>query len=117
MSEYIANAGQTYLPVQENINVDFTPFEHPQKPNPLLRPLELSDSYRKNGFILSHLSLCLSTVVSGRKKRLTVWQIFSLQTQSYRPYPHSPCQSVFGNAVSYIRPDTAVQTQPSHLSF
>ena len=36
MSEYIANGGQTYIPIQENVNVDFMPFQHPKKPNPLL---------------------------------------------------------------------------------
>lgn len=35
MSEYIANAGQTYFPIRENINVDFIPFKHPAKPDPL----------------------------------------------------------------------------------
>ena len=53
MSEYIANGGQTYFPIQENIHVDFVPFQHPAKPKPLLKPLELSDSYLKNGFVLS----------------------------------------------------------------
>ena len=53
MSEYTANAGQTYFPIQENIHVDFMPFQHPAKPEPLLKPLELSKSYQENGFVLS----------------------------------------------------------------
>lgn len=42
MSTYIPNAGQTYFPIQENIHVDFMPFQRPAKPAPLLNPLELS---------------------------------------------------------------------------
>ena len=53
MSKYTANAGQTYFPIQENIHVDFMPFQHPAKPEPLLKPLELSKSYQENGFVLS----------------------------------------------------------------
>lgn len=53
MSDYIANAGQTYFPVQENIHIDFLPFQTPEKPDPLLKPLKLSSSYVENGFVLS----------------------------------------------------------------
>ena len=53
MSTYIPNAGQTYFPIQENIHVDFMPFQHPAKPAPLLNPLELSKAYQENGFVLS----------------------------------------------------------------
>lgn len=53
MNPYIANAGQTYLPVQENTDIDFLPFTPPAKPQPPLPPLELLTSYREKGFVLS----------------------------------------------------------------
>ena len=53
MKDYIANAGQTYLPIRDNIHVDFLPFEKPAKPDPLLPPLELREDYRERGFVLS----------------------------------------------------------------
>lgn len=52
-NNYTANAGQTYFPIQDNIYVDFVPFEHPEKPNPLLKPLELREDYAEKGFELS----------------------------------------------------------------
>ena len=33
---YIPNGGQTYLPVQDNINIPFVPYDPPAKPEPLL---------------------------------------------------------------------------------
>lgn len=53
MNEYIANAGQTYLPVRDNINIDFMSFTPPEKPDPPLKPLELRQSSREKGLILS----------------------------------------------------------------
>lgn len=53
MSDYTANAGQTYLPVRDNINVDFMPFEKPAKPEPLLPPLVLRQDYVEKGYVLS----------------------------------------------------------------
>lgn len=53
MNEYIANAGQTWFPVQENINVPFTDFTPPAKPEPLLTPLELTPAAKEKGLILS----------------------------------------------------------------
>lgn len=53
MSDYLANAGQTYFPVQENIYVDFLPFVPPKKPEPLLAPLELKSSCIEAGLVLS----------------------------------------------------------------
>lgn len=65
MSEYIANGGQTYFPIQENINVDFMPFQHPAKPKPLLKPLELSDPYLEKGFVLSFTEAAFSSRGNG----------------------------------------------------
>lgn len=53
MSDYLVNAGQTYLPVQENIHIDFLPFEPPKKPEPLLAPLKLKNSCIEAGLVLS----------------------------------------------------------------
>ena len=39
---YIASAGQTHIPFQENEGVPFVPFERPAKPEPPLAPLELT---------------------------------------------------------------------------
>lgn len=50
MTKYSANAGQTYMPVQENIHIDFLPYTTPEKPSPLLKPFELKPSYIENGF-------------------------------------------------------------------
>lgn len=52
MKDYIANAGQTYVPFKDNINIDLIPFEKPAEPNPLLKPLELSPEYIERGFVL-----------------------------------------------------------------
>ena len=53
MSQYIPNAGQTYLPICENIHIPFLSFERPAKPDPLLEPLILRQDYMEKGFILA----------------------------------------------------------------
>ena len=50
--DYIANAGQTYMPFKDNIHVDFLPYEKPAKPEPLLPELELRPDYIEKGFAL-----------------------------------------------------------------
>lgn len=50
---YVPNAGQTYLPCQENVHVPFAAYEKPAKPDPLLPQLELSEEYENNGFVLA----------------------------------------------------------------
>lgn len=42
MEEYLANAGQTYIPFQENTNVDILPYEKLNGPIPPLPELELN---------------------------------------------------------------------------
>ena len=41
MREYMASAGQTHMPVSENIHVRFAEFEAPSKPVPPLPEREL----------------------------------------------------------------------------
>lgn len=53
MDTYIANAGQTYLPVQENIHVPFQNFTKPQMPEPVLPPLELREDAALTGLVIS----------------------------------------------------------------
>ena len=49
---YLAGAGQTGLPVQENIHVPFLPFTPPARPDPLLPPLELTEEAVARGLAL-----------------------------------------------------------------
>ena len=49
---YIPNCGQTYLPVQDNINIPFLPFDPPAKPEPLLPLLELTSEAVEKGLVL-----------------------------------------------------------------
>ena len=49
---YIANAGQTYQPAQDNIHVPFKAFTPPAKPTPLLPALELTDEAVAKGYEL-----------------------------------------------------------------
>ena len=49
---YIATAGQTYIPFQENIHTDLLPFDPPAKPDPLLPELELTDEAIEKGYAL-----------------------------------------------------------------
>ena len=51
MSEYIANAGQTYMPFQENIQVDTLPYEPLKRPG--LPELELNEGMKARGAVLS----------------------------------------------------------------
>ena len=50
--DYIANAGQTYMPFKDNINVKFLPFDKPAKPEPLLPELELNPAAIEKGYVL-----------------------------------------------------------------
>ncbi len=50
--QYIPNAGQTYQPIKDNINIDLLPFDPPAKPNPLLEPLALTQEAIDKGYIL-----------------------------------------------------------------
>jgi len=50
--EYIANGGQTYIPCQDNIHVNFVPYEKPAKPDPLLPALELNPEAVAKGYVL-----------------------------------------------------------------
>lgn len=52
MSDYTPNGGQTYLPVQDNINVPFVPYRPPAKPDPLLPQLELTQEAIDKGYVL-----------------------------------------------------------------
>lgn len=52
MARYTPNGGQTYLPVQDNINVPFLPFSPPAKPAPLLPLLELTAEAVERGLVL-----------------------------------------------------------------
>ena len=49
---YIANAGQTYFPIQDNIKVAFMDYSPPLKPNPPLSLLELTSEAKEKGFSL-----------------------------------------------------------------
>ena len=49
---YIPNGGQTYLPFQDNTNVEFLPYEKPAKPDPPLPQLTLSQKFVDLGFVL-----------------------------------------------------------------
>ena len=49
---YIASAGQTHIPFQENEGVPFVPFERPAKPEPPLAPLKLTQEAIDKGYDL-----------------------------------------------------------------
>lgn len=49
---YIASAGQTYIPFQDNIHIELLPFEPPAKPDPLLPELELTEEAIEKGYAL-----------------------------------------------------------------
>lgn len=49
---YLATAGQTYLPVRENIHVPFPSFTPPAKPDPPLPALELAEEAKELGYTL-----------------------------------------------------------------
>lgn len=48
---YIPNAGQTYMPFQDNTNVSTLEFKALEKPQPLMCSLELKDEFVEKGFI------------------------------------------------------------------
>lgn len=50
---YIPNAGQTYMPFQDNTNVSTLEFKPLEKPQPLMCSLELKDEFVEKGFIAS----------------------------------------------------------------
>lgn len=49
---YTANAGQTYMPFQENVHVKTLPYEKLQTPKPKLKDLELNQCAKDKGWIL-----------------------------------------------------------------
>lgn len=50
---YIANGGQTYTPIQQNIHVPQLPFNPPARPQPLLPDFELSEEAKEKGWVLA----------------------------------------------------------------
>ncbi len=52
-SLYIASAGQTHIPFQENTEVPFAKYTKPAKPEPPIAPLVLSNEAIEKGFILA----------------------------------------------------------------
>ena len=53
MTDYIANGGQTYVPIQKNIYVEQLPFTEPERPNPPLPDFELSQEAKDKGWVLA----------------------------------------------------------------
>ncbi len=51
-TDYIASAGQTYIPFQKNIHTDLLPYDPPAKPDPLLPALELTEEAIAKGYAL-----------------------------------------------------------------
>lgn len=51
--EYLANAGQTYTPVKENIRIGILPYEPLSRPDPLLPEPELNRRARDKGWHLN----------------------------------------------------------------
>lgn len=51
-NEYMASAGQTHLPVSENIHIPFARFIAPAKPDPLLPELVLTEEAAGKGYAL-----------------------------------------------------------------
>lgn len=52
MTEYLANAGQTYMPFQENTEVDTLPYTPLAAPSPALPELELNSAAAAKGWAL-----------------------------------------------------------------
>lgn len=50
--DYLANAGQTYLPFVDNIHVDTVPWQPLAKPEPPLPELALNEAARSKGWVL-----------------------------------------------------------------
>lgn len=51
--EYIPNGGQTYLPIQDNIHIPTLPFTPLSAPTPSYAPLELTESCREKGYVIT----------------------------------------------------------------
>ena len=51
-SIYVASAGQTHVPFQENEGVPFVPYVKPAKPEPELARLELTDEAIEKGLVV-----------------------------------------------------------------
>ena len=51
--EYIANAGQTYMPFQENIHVPTLPYEPLAAPEPPVPELALNAAAREKGWVIN----------------------------------------------------------------
>ncbi len=51
--EYIGNAGQTYMPFEENIHVPTLPYTPPAKPEPPLPELRLNAMAQSRGWVLT----------------------------------------------------------------
>lgn len=50
---YVANAGQTYMPFQDNINVPTLPYTPLDPPNPPVPELEMKEEFLERGYILT----------------------------------------------------------------
>ena len=50
---YVANAGQTYMPFQDNINVPTLPYTPLDPPNPPIPELEMKEEFLERGYILT----------------------------------------------------------------
>lgn len=50
--QYTANAGQTYMPFQDNIHVPTLPYTPLDRPDPLLPELELNEAAKAKGWVL-----------------------------------------------------------------
>ncbi len=50
---YTANAGQTFMPFQENINVPTLPYTPLDRPDPLLPELEMKEEFLERGYIMT----------------------------------------------------------------
>lgn len=56
MTDYQANAGQTFTPVQKNTQIETLPFEPLGKPEPQLPKLQLNTSAEKKGWVIQSQS-------------------------------------------------------------
>lgn len=51
--EYIPNGGQTYMPFQNNVNVNTLPFTPLERPAPEYPALELTEAAKEKGYVIS----------------------------------------------------------------
>lgn len=56
MTEYQANAGQTYIPFQKNIQIDTLPYEPLPKPDPQIPELKLNTMAREKKWVIQSQS-------------------------------------------------------------